>query len=37
MQEYKKDIRIFKKHLRLLPTLWEGKESVLELKEADYN
>jgi hypothetical protein len=37
MQEYKKDLRIFKKHLSLLPTLWEGKESVLELKEADYN
>ncbi len=35
--DYLKDIRILKKHLAHLPTLWDGKSCVLELKEADYN
>lgn len=31
------DIEIAKKALRAIPTEWEGKASVLELKEVDYN
>lgn len=32
-----KDIELIKSHLPHMPILWEGKASVLELKEADYN
>ncbi|GIV29162.1 MAG: hypothetical protein KatS3mg028_0228 [Bacteroidia bacterium] len=34
---YLKDICLLKKHLAHLPTHWDGKSCVLELKEADYN
>lgn len=30
------DIRVFMERLRSLPTNWDGKKSVLELKAADY-
>lgn len=33
----KKDIQSAKRHLSNLPTIWDGKESVLELKEANFN
>ena len=33
----KKDIQILLKELLKLPTSWDGKKSVLELKEANYN
>jgi hypothetical protein len=34
---YKQDIELLKESLTKLPVFWEGKASVLELKEADYN
>jgi hypothetical protein len=33
---YRKDINIFKEELQKLPTFWDGKASILELKEADF-
>ena len=32
-----KDIEKFKSNLKNLPVHWDGKESILELKEANYN
>ena len=37
MAVYAKDIEILKTELPTLPSFWDGKVSVLELKEADYN
>ena len=34
---FSEDIEILKRDLASLPTEWEGKASVLKLKEADYN
>lgn len=34
---FSEDIAKAKKALATLPRVWEGKKSVLELKEADYN
>ncbi len=33
----KKDVKSVKQLLSSLPTIWDGKESVLELKEANFN
>lgn len=33
----KKDVQSAKRLLSTLPTIWDGKESVLELKEANFN
>lgn len=35
-QSISRDIRIISRSLKKLPKIWEGKKSVLELKEADY-
>ncbi len=37
MRTYINDIDIFKSKLSDLPKEWDGKTSILELKEADYN
>ncbi|HOL57685.1 MAG TPA: hypothetical protein PLD75_09030, partial [Spirochaetota bacterium] len=37
MKLYKKDIENIENLLKTLPTQWDGKRCVLELKEADYN
>jgi hypothetical protein len=37
MEKYLKDIEILKENVYKLPIFWDGKNSVLELKEADYN
>jgi hypothetical protein len=37
MTIYQADIDIFKTNLQHLPTKWEGKTCILELKEANYN
>lgn len=34
---YKHDVKIAKSHLADLPTHWDGKRSVLELKDKEYN
>lgn len=34
---FRKDLNILKSHVSDLPTNWEGKASILELKEANYN
>jgi len=34
---YEEDIKLLKRKLKKLPTQWDGKKSILELKEADYN
>ena len=36
MPAYKKDIDLLKANLINLPTFWDGKTCILELKEADY-
>lgn len=35
--QFDADVRILKSRLSALKTVWDGKSSVLELKEADYN
>jgi len=35
-RKYKKDIKLLKANLINLPKFWDGKESILELKEANY-
>jgi len=35
-KKYKRDIKILKANLINLPKFWDGKESILELKEADF-
>jgi hypothetical protein len=37
MKKYSHDIKILKAYLPSIPKFWDGKTSVLELKEADYN
>lgn len=37
MNNYNIDIENIKSSIKTLPKLWDGKQSVLELKEADYN
>lgn len=37
MNTIESDIKILKRKLKKLPTFWDGKESILELKEANYN
>ncbi|MDR0927566.1 MAG: hypothetical protein LBO69_07360 [Ignavibacteria bacterium] len=37
MKKYTNDIKLLQTELLKLPKIWEGKKSVLELKEADYN
>lgn len=34
---HKNEIKNIKKHLFNLPTIWDGKKSILELKEAGFN
>ncbi len=36
MNNYLKDIEVFRKKLKKLPKFWDGKECVLELKEEDF-
>jgi len=37
MTGYKRDIETLAENFHALPTFWDGKTCVLELKEADYN
>ena len=37
MKKIENDIKILQTELVKLPTVWDGKKSILELKEADYN
>ncbi len=37
MYKFNKDIEILEKELQKIPKYWDGKQSILELKEADYN
>lgn len=37
MKKYLKDIKMLKSKLKELPTKWDGKKSILELKKANYN
>lgn len=37
MTDYSKDIEIIKKYLKNIPKQWDGKLSILELKEANFN
>jgi len=37
MKNYQKDIELLKSKLINIPKYWDGKESILELKEANYN
>lgn len=34
--DYQKDIKIIIQSLRQIPTSWDGKRSILELKESNY-
>ncbi len=35
--DFESDIKILEKKLKKLPSHWDGRKSILELKEADYN
>jgi len=37
LKNYLKDLTIFKENFINLKTFWDGKECILELKDADYN
>ncbi len=37
MKKYQKDIEIIRNELVNIPKLWDGKECILELKQANYN
>ena len=34
---FEEDVSVFEKALAHLPTIWDGRKCILELKEADYN
>lgn len=37
MYKFHKDIEILERELTKIPKYWDGKQSILELKEANYN